>query len=164
MRGAKRARTVPIGCHGDSGEQGSLLPSGDDTKDHVSFVDLMDKANARARCTTAMTMITLLAATGVLLGVGILLVRVSNNLADIEAVIAPKAKEMVDSTMAMMNDARQSLSHFEHAASEGDAVATQAAPQMASIVNSSKQIAERFQHLLSHPVLQLSLTDVQQPG
>ena len=164
MRGAKRARAVPIGCHEDSCEEKGLLRTREDTEDHVSFVKLMDRSNYRARLTTAMTVIALLAVIGVLLGVGLILVRVSNNLADIEAAIAPRVEEMVDSTMAMMNDARQSLSHFEHAAGEGDAVATQAAPQMASIVNSSRQIAERFQHLLSHPVLQLSLTDVQQPG
>lgn len=155
LSGGGRARTAPVGGPGDvECEKTALL------EDHVTFARLLDNTNRRARCTTVATVVTLLVATMVLIGLGVSILRINMNLSHIESALAPHADRVLNLTMSMLNDARSSLGHFEQAAGEGEAVATQAAPSMLSIVNSSKEMASRFQHLLAHPVLKLSLTDV----
>lgn len=159
MRGGGRARTAPVGGPGDvECEKQGLL------EDHISFVTLMDATNKRARCTTVATVTTLMVATLVLIGLGLSVLKINQSLGHLEAALAPNVNKVTNLTMGMLQDARNSISHVEHAAGEGDEVATKAAPNMVAIVNSSAELAKRLGHLLSHPVLQLSLTDVQSSG
>ena len=121
---------------------------------------LMRTANRQSRLTLCAVVVALSFAIAVFTGIGIVIWRVNSSMQDVEAAIAPHAREMVNATLDMMHDLGGSFHNMHEISEYTDDLAkvtAGAAGPAAATVNSTAVIAQKLAEFMQHPTIQLSL-------
>lgn len=85
--------------------------------------------------------------------------RVDGAMTRMEGAVAPHAATILNSTLEMLSDSRDTMHHLHNTMEHGDVLATETAPRLVESVNSTTAMLKRLEALLAHPVLQVSLED-----
>ena len=123
----------------------------------------MLRANDRhQKVTTFAVVIALIFATCVFGGLGIVALRVNENINLVEAAIRPHATLLINTTLDMMSDMGSSFHNVREISDYSTEVAANAGGSTGSLtqsLNNTAVITARLASFLAHPTLKLSLGD-----
>ncbi len=132
-------------------EAASLLSPDDTLKRYY------DKTYRPLRLMMVAVLCTLLVACSVFGALGATLMRVNSQMDAMRASLAPHAEQVINSTLDMIADTRDTLHNLHTVTDSGTTLATSSVPHLMKVTNNTASISDRIAELLRHPEIKLSL-------
>ena len=83
--------------------------------------------------------------------------RVNSQMDAVSMSIAPHAEQVINSTLEMIADTRDTLHNLHTVSDSGSELATTSVPNLLKVTNNTASISDRIAKLLEHPEIKLSL-------
>tara|TARA_Y100000389_G_C17379608_1_gene473587 strand:+ start:737 stop:1183 length:447 start_codon:yes stop_codon:yes gene_type:complete len=141
---------VSTGANGDPEAASLLQPS----KEMLRYYE---KTQRTSRIMMIGVLCTLFVATAVFVALGATVWRVNTQMEQMRVSLAPHAEQVINSTMQMLADTKDTLHNLNKVSTSGTQLATASVPNLVAVSNHTASISERIAELLRHPELKLSL-------
>jgi len=132
-------------------EAARLLSPDDQLKRHY------DRTYRPLRVMMVGVICTLFVATSVFIALGATVWRVNSQMDAMRASLAPHAEQVINSTLDMIADTRDTLHNLHSVSDSGTTLATSSVPHLVKVTNNTASISDRIAELLRHPEIKLSL-------
>tara|TARA_X000001036_G_C20623202_1_gene783986 strand:- start:285 stop:746 length:462 start_codon:yes stop_codon:yes gene_type:complete len=143
-------RVAPVGVDPDT-EATSLLSPESQLKRHY------DKTYRPLRIMAVAVVCTLIVTVSVFVALGATIWRVNSEMEAVRASLAPHAEQVINSTLSMIADTRDTLHNLHTVTDSGTTLATSSVPHLMTVTNNTASISDRIAELLRHPEIKLSL-------
>lgn len=159
LRRSRRPQEAPVGTFAgrsdvENGKQHARDP------DMIKMLRVQSRTACANQCGAVVSTLQLIFAAAVLIGLGVVVVRVNDSIDRIDAMVAPHTSTLVDSTVKFMHNMGDSMTNVAAISQlTSDLAAKELGPTGGASValNSTAVIAQRLARFMEKPTLKLSL-------